>query len=89
MDGLITVTIADSGEGMSPEFIHERLFRPFDSTRGSESVGVGAYQARDYLRCEVTHWPRRQSAAKSCAAQSFDCSCRWPKASEIDYRSGR
>ncbi len=48
--GLITVSIADTGEGMSPEFIHERLFRPFDSTKGSESMGIGAYQARDYVR---------------------------------------
>ena len=32
------------------EFIHERLFRPFDSTKGSESMGIGAYQARDYVR---------------------------------------
>ena len=35
---------------MSPEFIRERLFRPFDSTKGSESMGIGAYQARDYVR---------------------------------------
>ena len=49
-DGLITVSIQDTGEGMSPEFIHDRLFRPFDSTKGSESMGIGAYQARDYVR---------------------------------------
>jgi signal transduction histidine kinase len=35
---------------MSPEFIRERLFRPFDSTKGSQSMGIGAYQARDYIR---------------------------------------
>ncbi len=44
------VTIADTGSGMSPEFIRERLFRPFDSTKGSESMGIGAYQAREYVR---------------------------------------
>lgn len=49
-DGLISVSISDTGEGMSPEFIHERLFRPFDSIKGSESMGIGAYQARDYVR---------------------------------------
>jgi len=26
------------------------LFRPFDSTKGSHSMGIGAYQARDYVR---------------------------------------
>ena len=35
---------------MSAQFIRERLFRPFDSTKGSESMGIGAYQARDYVR---------------------------------------
>ncbi|MDH3895509.1 MAG: ATP-binding protein, partial [Chromatiales bacterium] len=26
------------------------LFRPFDSTKGSKGMGIGAYQARDYIR---------------------------------------
>ena len=49
-NGMITVSIRDTGQGMSSEFIRERLFRPFDSTKGSESMGIGAYQARDYVR---------------------------------------
>ena len=36
--------------GMTPKFIRERLFRPFDSTKGSQSMGIGAYQAREYIR---------------------------------------
>ena len=44
------IHIADTGCGMSPEFIRDRLFRPFDSTKGSESMGIGAYQAREYVR---------------------------------------
>lgn len=44
------VTISDTGCGMSPDFLRERLFRPFDSTKGSESMGIGAYQAREYIR---------------------------------------
>ena len=44
------VSIQDNGQGMSAEFIRERLFRPFDSTKGSQSMGIGAYQARDYVR---------------------------------------
>ncbi len=44
------ITIEDTGAGMSPEFIRERLFRPFDSTKGSQSMGIGAYQAREYVR---------------------------------------
>ena len=44
------VSIADDGGGMTPEFIRGRLFRPFDSTKGSQSMGIGAYQAREYVR---------------------------------------
>ncbi|HEX2139921.1 MAG TPA: XrtA/PEP-CTERM system histidine kinase PrsK, partial [Woeseiaceae bacterium] len=49
-DGVAHVTIADTGCGMTAEFIRERLFRPFDSTKGSEAMGIGAYQAREYIR---------------------------------------
>jgi putative PEP-CTERM system histidine kinase len=49
-DNITTITITDDGCGMSPEFIRERLFRPFDSTKGSQSMGIGAYQAREYVR---------------------------------------
>jgi putative PEP-CTERM system histidine kinase len=47
---VVTASIEDDGCGMSPEFIRERLFRPFDSTKGSQSMGIGAYQAREYVR---------------------------------------
>ena len=46
--GTVEITIADTGCGMSQEFIRDRLFRPFDSTKGSQSMGIGAHQARDY-----------------------------------------
>ena len=49
-DSVATISIADTGCGMTPEFIRDRLFRPFDSTKGSQSMGIGAYQARDYIR---------------------------------------
>lgn len=50
VDGVVHVSIGDDGCGMSPEFVRERLFRPFDSTKGSQSMGIGAYQAREYVR---------------------------------------
>lgn len=43
------LTIADTGVGMDAEFVRNRLFRPFDSTKGSKGMGVGAYQAREYV----------------------------------------
>jgi putative PEP-CTERM system histidine kinase len=48
-DGTATIVISDTGCGMSAEFVSERLFRPFDSTKGSQSMGIGAYQAREYV----------------------------------------
>jgi putative PEP-CTERM system histidine kinase len=44
------LTVADTGSGMDPEFVRERLFRPFDSTKGSKGMGIGAYQVREYVR---------------------------------------
>jgi len=47
---LVTITVTDSGMGMSSDFIRNRLFRPFDSTKGAQGMGIGAYQAREYAR---------------------------------------
>ncbi len=46
----VTVKIRDNGCGMSPEFIRERLFRPFDTTKGNAGMGIGVYQARETVR---------------------------------------
>lgn len=44
------IEITDTGCGMDPEFVRGRLFRPFDTTKGSKGMGIGAYQAREYVR---------------------------------------
>jgi len=54
--------IQDTGSGMTEEFIHTRLFKPFESTKGLAGMGIGAYQARQYIRelggnIEVTSEP--------------------------------
>ncbi|MDX3772857.1 PEP-CTERM system histidine kinase PrsK [Chromatiaceae bacterium AAb-1] len=41
----MVLTIKDTGCGMSQEFIAQRLFRPFDSTKGNAGMGIGAYDA--------------------------------------------
>lgn len=46
----INVEIADNGCGMDANFIRDRLFRPFDSTKGHGGMGIGAYESRDYVR---------------------------------------
>ena len=42
--------IADTGKGMSEEFIQERLFKPFDSTKGLMGMGIGMYETREFVR---------------------------------------
>ncbi|QDF98595.1 histidine kinase [Azoarcus sp. DD4] len=44
----IAVVVEDTGCGMSPEFIRERLSRPFQTTKTS-GMGIGVYEARQYL----------------------------------------
>lgn len=48
-DNGVAITIEDDGCGMEPEFIRTRLFRPFDTTKGSKGMGIGAYQARTLI----------------------------------------
>jgi putative PEP-CTERM system histidine kinase len=49
-NGNAHITVNDSGAGMDAEFIRQRLFRPFDTTKGSKGMGIGAYQVREYVR---------------------------------------
>jgi putative PEP-CTERM system histidine kinase len=42
--------IEDGGCGMDAKFIRDRLFRPFDTTKGQGGMGVGAFETRDYVR---------------------------------------
>jgi putative PEP-CTERM system histidine kinase len=48
--GQVLVEVQDDGPGMEPEFIRDRLFKPFDSTKGVKGMGIGAYQVREYVR---------------------------------------
>lgn len=48
-DTLLTVKISDTGMGMSQEFIEQRLFKPFDTTKGNAGMGIGAYDAKNFI----------------------------------------
>jgi putative PEP-CTERM system histidine kinase len=48
-NGSALIRVADNGCGMEEEFVRHRLFRPFDTTKGSQGMGVGAYQARAFI----------------------------------------
>jgi len=43
------ITIADSGSGMDWDFVHNRLFKPFDTTKSGKGMGIGVYLSREYI----------------------------------------
>lgn len=48
--GQALIEIEDDGAGMDEDFIRNRLFQPFFTTKASKGMGIGAYQAREYVR---------------------------------------
>ena len=42
------VEIKDTGHGMSEEFIREKLFKPFESTK-SAGMGIGVFESKEYV----------------------------------------
>jgi len=43
------VEVSDTGTGMTEEFIRERLFKPFETTK-SAGMGIGVFESREYIR---------------------------------------
>ena len=48
-NGSAVIAIADTGCGMSEQFMRYRLFKPFESTK-STGMGIGTYEAKEYVR---------------------------------------
>ena len=48
LGAFIVIEIKDTGQGMSEEFIRERLFNPFESTK-SAGMGIGMFESREYI----------------------------------------
>lgn len=47
--GQALIEIGDTGHGMSEEFLRERLFKPFQTTKQA-GMGIGAYESFQYIR---------------------------------------
>jgi len=47
-DRFASVEVADTGAGMSPEFMRDRLFKPFETTKSS-GMGIGVYESQQYV----------------------------------------
>ena len=49
---------------MSEEFIKNRLFRPFDTTKGNAGMGIGVFEAKQFFEnmagiIKVTSTPKK------------------------------
>ena len=65
------IQIEDNGSGMDEAFVRDRLFRPFDTTKGSQGMGIGAYQVREFVeqaggRVHVESEPGRGTIFRLC-----------------------
>ena len=49
-DKFIKIEVEDNGSGMDEEFLTNRLFKPFESTKSSMGMGIGAYQVREFIQ---------------------------------------
>jgi putative PEP-CTERM system histidine kinase len=47
-DGSAVLEVTDAGEGMSEEFVRERLGKPFETTKAS-GMGIGVYESSQYV----------------------------------------
>ncbi len=47
--GMVAVEVTDNGKGMSEQFIRNRLFRPFSSSK-PHGMGIGTFESREYIR---------------------------------------
>jgi len=45
-----TLIVEDNGEGMDAEFIRDRLFKPFVTTKSGKGMGIGVYQTNEFLK---------------------------------------
>lgn len=50
VNGHAVVEVEDTGCGMDEAFIRARLFRPFQTTKGTSGMGIGVYEARELVR---------------------------------------
>jgi putative PEP-CTERM system histidine kinase len=49
-ENMHVIEIRDNGHGMNKDFIRERLFKPFDTTRGNAGMGIGMFESREFIR---------------------------------------
>ena len=45
----VVIDVSDRGKGMTPDFVRDRLFKPFQTTKDT-GTGIGAYESQQYVK---------------------------------------
>jgi putative PEP-CTERM system histidine kinase len=45
----VIISIIDTGSGMSADFVKAKLFKPFETTKGNAGMGLGVYDAKNFI----------------------------------------
>lgn len=48
-ENTVKIMIDDNGKGMDEYFLQNSLFKPFETTKAGKGMGIGVYQAKDYI----------------------------------------
>jgi len=48
-DNWAIILVEDNGSGIDEEFLRQRLFRPFQTTKGNAGMGIGLYETREQI----------------------------------------
>jgi len=49
-ENIHSIVIKDAGLGMDEDFIRNRLFAPFDTTKGNAGMGIGMFESREFIQ---------------------------------------
>jgi putative PEP-CTERM system histidine kinase len=77
-NGWIVLTVADNGCGMSPEFLSQSLFRPFQTTK-KNGLGIGMFQSKMIVEA---HGGRIAVASEQGKGTTFQVFLRGPATSQ-------
>ena len=72
---MAVIEIADTGIGMKPEFIRDRLFKPFETTK-TAGMGIGVYESSQYVTSLGGTNHDRQHAGRRHARPGAAAACR-------------
>ena len=66
----VVLSVADNGCGMSPDFVRNSLFRPFQTTK-KKGLGIGMFQSKMIVEAHRETFRSKASREKARSLESF------------------